>query len=85
MYPSEDSICGLIEFAPSEARLAMRTRYGSDETVQATLASLAQDILHDGAENDDDDWASETEVFADVESLEHDLLLIYRRIQRRLG
>jgi hypothetical protein len=83
MQSAEHSICGLIEFEPEEARLALRTRHGSDETLHATLLSLAQELFGDTSEPDSSEWVSETILTADVESLEQDLLLIYRRIERR--
>ena len=84
MYPAADSITGLIEFDPSEARLALQTRCGSDETLQATLVSLAQDLLEDADEAGslDAEW-SESQIDGDLESLERELLLIYLRVKSR--
>lgn len=87
MVPAEESladnaICGLIEFQPAEARQVLRARVGSDDTLHDTLLSLAQDLL-DSAPVEDDGWVSESVIYADVESLSAQLLLIYGRLERR--
>jgi len=82
MLPADNTISGLIEFEPYETRLALRASAGNDETVHATLLSLAQDLLF-GLENDASEWTSESVHFADVERLAEDLLLIYRRVEWR--
>jgi hypothetical protein len=82
MLPADDTISGLIEFEPYEARLALRSSAGNDETVHATLLSLAQDLLFN-LENEPSEWTSESIACADVERLSEDLLLVYRRIERR--
>jgi hypothetical protein len=85
MLPAEISICGLIEFEPQEARLALRGCEGNDETLHATLLSLAQGLLDAAAgENDPAGWYSESVVFANYEQLAHDLHLIHQRIERKL-
>lgn len=83
MVPAEDTICGLIEFDPSEARIVWQSRCAGDDTLQATLASLAQDRMHEiGAEDTDVEW-DEAELLADFAALEHELLLVYRRLKSR--
>lgn len=84
MAPAEDTICGLIEFDPSEARIVWQSRCASDDTLQATLASLAQDRMHEIGVNDasDVEW-DEAKLLADFATLEHELLLTYRRLKSR--
>ena len=68
MVPAEDTICGLIEFDPSEARIVWQSRCAGDDTLQATLASLAQDRMHEIGDADEDDveW-DEAELRADLQ------------------
>jgi hypothetical protein len=86
MYPAEESISGLIAFDTSEARIVMQSRCASDDTLQATLASLAQDRMHQIADAEidsaDGDWEV-TELAADFEALEHELLAVYLRLKSR--
>ena len=82
MYSVEDTITGLIEFDSAIARQTMLVRCASDESLQSTLASLALDQLQD-VDTEGDGW-DETQLMADVDALEHELLLVYRRVQRRL-
>lgn len=84
MVPTEDTICGLIEFDPSEARIVWQSRCAGDETLQATLVSLAQDRMHEIAESDANEveW-DEAELLADFAALEHELQLVYRRLKSR--
>ncbi|WP_254509758.1 hypothetical protein [Anatilimnocola floriformis] len=84
MYPGEDTISGLIEFDAKEARIVLQSRCASDDSLHATLISLAQDRMHEIAleGNGELDWDS-TEVIADFNSLEEELLLIYRRVKSR--
>jgi hypothetical protein len=84
MVPTEDTICGLIEFDPSEARIVWQSRCAGDDTLQATLVSLAQDRMHEIAASDDGDveW-DEAELLADFAVLEQELLLVYRRLKSR--
>ena len=88
MYPADDTTCGLIEFDDCEARLVLQSRCASDDSLQATLISLAQDRMHeiatDGSELEwtELDWGR-AEVTADFAALEQELLLIYRRVKSR--
>ena len=89
MYPAEQAICGLIEFDAGEARIVLQSRCASDETLQATLISLAQDRMDEIAVADpdeiewpDSDW-DQAEVLADFAALEKELLLIYHRVKSR--
>ena len=94
MYPAEDTISGLIEFDAQEARIVLQSRCASDDSLQATLISLAQDRMHEigmheieNAAGDDIDWGEldceQAEMFADFNTLEAELLLIYRRVKSR--
>lgn len=84
MVPAEDTICGLIEFDSGEARLVWQSRCASDDTLQATLISLAQDRMHEinSGKVEAVDW-DEAELSADFAALEHELLLVYRRLKSR--
>lgn len=93
MYPAAETISGLIAFDSREARIVMQSRCASDDTLQATLASLAQDRMHEieDAETvysqqrnfaEGGEWAA-TELTADFEALEHELLLVYLRLKSR--
>lgn len=81
MYSVEDTIAGLIEFDSAVARQTMLVRCASDESLQSTLASLALDQLRD-LDSEGDGW-DESQLLVDVEALELELLLVYRRVQRR--
>jgi hypothetical protein len=78
----EDTITGLIEFDVDVARQTMLVRCASDESLQSTLANLALDELYD-VDSDEESW-DEVQLLADVDALEQELLLLYRRVQRRL-
>lgn len=91
MYPVAETICGLIAFDSSEARIVMQSRCASDDTLQATLTSLAQDRMHEIAHSEfeqaeiaaaGDKWVT-SELAADFEALEHELLLVYLRLKSR--
>lgn len=91
MYPAAETISGLIAFDSSEARIVMQSRCASDDTLQATLASLAQDRMHEIADaefenvefaGDDGEWEV-TELAADFAALEHELLAVYLRLKSR--
>jgi hypothetical protein len=83
MYSTHETITGLIEFDPGVARQTLLVRCASDDTLQSTLASLALDLLAD-VDPEGDDW-NELQIVADVEALERDLLVVYRRVQRRVA
>lgn len=90
MYTVEETIAGLIEFdsvsrsddTGAVLRQTMLVRCASDESLQSTLASLALDQLQD-VDSEGDDW-NESQIMADVEALEQDLLLVYRRVVRKI-
>lgn len=84
MVPAEDIICGLIEFDPGEARIVWQSRCAGDDTLQATLVSLAQDRMHEIAASDDTnvEW-DEAELLADFAALERELQLVYHRLKSR--
>jgi len=83
MVHTADTISGLIEFEPTEARVNLCSRCGNDDSLTATLVSLAQELLADVGDNPNCGWMSETEIYAKTDSLERDLLVIYQRVQRR--
>ncbi|QDU28474.1 hypothetical protein ETAA8_35750 [Anatilimnocola aggregata] len=83
MVQAAATISGLIEFEPAEARANLYLRQGSDDTLSSTLLSLAHELLSDTADHPNCGWLSETEIVADTQSLERDLLVIYHRVQRR--
>lgn len=82
MYSVEDTITGLIEFDAVACRQTMLVRCATDESLQATLVSLALDQLQDN-ESEGDDW-DESQLMADVEALEQELLLVYRRVVQKI-
>lgn len=82
MYSVEDTITGLIEFDSAVARQTMLVRCASDESLQSTLASLALDQLQE-VDSEDGDW-DESQLLADVEALELELTLVYRRVVRKI-
>ncbi|WP_425614347.1 hypothetical protein NA78x_004214 [Anatilimnocola sp. NA78] len=83
MVHAADTISGLIEFEPTEARAALCSRCGNDDSLSATLISLAQELLSDVGDDPNCGWMSETEIYANTDSLERELLVIYQRVQRR--
>lgn len=84
MFPAEEAICGMIEFDAGEARIVLQSRCASDDTLQATLISLAQDRMDEIvlADPDEIEWDS-AEVVADFDALDAELLLIYHRVKSR--
>ncbi len=84
MVPAEETIRGLIEFDPGEARIVWQSRCASDDTLQATLASLAQERMHEIGVTDGDnvEWGA-AEMMADFAVLEQQLMQVYRRLKSR--
>lgn len=82
MYSVEETITGLIEFDSATSRQTMLVRCASDESLQSTLASLALDQLQN-LDSEGDDW-DESQLLADVDALEQELLLVYRRVVRKM-
>ena len=89
MYPAHEIIDGMIEFDSGEARIVLQSRCVSDDTLQATLVSLAQDRMHEIADAEIVETAAinaewqESAVQADFDALEQELLLIYCRVKSR--
>lgn len=87
MLPTNEGICGWIEFEPATARAPLPSRLGRDDSLQVTLMSLVDqlfetDLDESGIEWSSAEWTSESIIYANLDSLELELLRVYQLTKR---